>query len=160
MPDNPSLTKYIFGICGSDISDQLYTVRETDSCLFEIRPSAQLMPAVGAIDSCIFVVGGFGHCVLPEVASFKIGHKYQQNQLKICTDVHRKIPKQVVYYYSYLLLFLKKTKLHTFNITGHYNTKHLLCETCTVYTIHCIAQNAINYVGASIKPRSKEGQFD
>ena len=44
MPDNPSLTKYIFGICGSDISDQLYTVRETDSCLFEIRPSAQLMP--------------------------------------------------------------------------------------------------------------------
>ena len=95
--------------------------------------------------------------VLPEVASFKIGHKYRQNQLKICTDVHRKIPKQVVYYYSYLLLFLKKTKLHTFNITGHYNTKHLLCETCTVY---CIAQNAINYVGASIKPRSKEGQFD
>ena len=138
MPDNPSLTKYIFGICGSDISDQLYTVRETDSCLFEIRPSAQLMPAVGAIDSCIFVVGGFGHCVLPEVASFKIGQtnadKISWIYCTVCTVVHRKIPKQVVYYYSYLLLFLKKTKLHTFNITGHYNTKHLLCETCTVYS--------------------------
>ena len=30
----------------------------------------------------------------------------------------------------------------------------------SLHTAQCIAQNAINYVGASIKPRSKEGQFD
>ena len=157
MPDNPSLTKYIFGICGSDISDQPHSERDGQLFIWNQTLCTADAWSVGAIDSCIFVVGGFGHCVLPEVASFKIGHKYRQNQLKICTDVHRKIPKQVVYYYSYLLLFLKKTKLHTFNITGHYNTKHLLFETCTVYSTK---RNNLQYVGASIKPRSKEGQFD